>query len=61
MVLSKKIYRKEDIISMNSCKAVNYGWAEKGKQEEGYSIWFYKGGGFIARHKWVRKTYMYRP
>ena len=59
MVLAKKIYRKEDIINMNSVK-LNYGWAEKGKQEEGYSIWFYKGGG-ACHHYWARKTYMYTP
>lgn len=59
MVLAKKIYRKEDIISMNSVK-LNYGWAEKGKQDEGYSIWFYKGGG-ACHHYWARKTYMYTP
>lgn len=59
MVLAKKIYRKEDIISMNSVK-LNYGWAEKGKQDIGYSIWFYKGGG-ACHHYWARKTYMYTP
>ncbi len=57
MVEAKKIYRKEDIINMNSVK-LNYGWAEKDKQEEGYSIWFYKGGG-ACHHYWTRKTYMF--
>ena len=59
MVKAAKIYRKEDIISMDSVK-LNYGWAEKGKQEQGYSIWFYKGGG-ACHHYWARKTYMYTP
>ena len=59
MVKAAKIYRKEDIISMDSVK-LNFGWAEKGKQEQGYSIWFYKGGG-ACHHYWARKTYMYTP
>ena len=59
MVQKAKIYRKEDILSMDSVK-LNYGWAEKGKQEQGYSIWFYKGGG-ACHHYWARKTYMYTP
>jgi hypothetical protein len=56
MVKAKKIYRKEDILKMNSVK-LNYGWAPKGKQNEGYSIWLYKGGA-LCHHYWVRKTYM---
>ena len=59
MVNARKIYRKEDILMMDSVK-LNFGWAEKGKQEEGYSIWFYKGGG-ACHHYWARKTYMYTP
>jgi len=59
MVKAAKIYRKEDIISMDSVK-LNFGWAEKGKQEQGYSIWFFKGGG-ACHHYWARKTYMYTP
>jgi len=59
MVAAAKIYRKEDIIKMDSVK-LNYGWAEKGKQSSGYSIWFYKGGG-ACHHYWARKTYMYTP
>jgi hypothetical protein len=59
MVSAAKIYRKEDIIKMDSVK-LNYGWAEKGKQSSGYSIWFYKGGG-ACHHYWARKTYMYTP
>ena len=68
MVAAAKIYRKEDIIKMDSVK-LNYGWAEKGKQSSGYSIWLnngcertdlYKGGG-ACHHYWARKTYMYTP
>ena len=59
MVAAAKIYRKEDIIKMDSVK-LNYGWAEKGKQSSGYSIWEYKGGG-ACHHYWARKTYMYTP
>ena len=36
---------------------INYGWAPKDKQKQGYSIWFYKGGG-ACHHFWMRKTYM---
>lgn len=56
MVSAKKIYRKEDIEKMNSV-SLNYGWAKKGEQSKGYSIWFYKGGG-NCHHFWMRKTYM---
>ena len=59
MVAAAKIYRKEDILAMDSVK-LNYGWAEKGKQSTGYSIWNYKGGG-ACHHYWARKTYMYTP
>jgi len=68
MVAAAKIYRKEDIMKMDSVK-LNYGWAEKGKQSSGYSIWLhndcertdlYKGGG-ACHHYWARKTYMYTP
>ena len=59
MVAAAKIYRKEDILKMDSVK-LNYGWAEKGKQSSGYSIWNYKGGG-ACHHYWARKTYMYTP
>ena len=56
MVSAKKIYRKEDILKMDST-SLNYGWAKKGEQSKGYSIWFFKGGG-ACHHFWVRKTYM---
>ena len=53
MVAAKKIYRKEDIISMGD-RAVNRGWGLNGADT--YSIWFYKGGG-DCHHFWMRKTY----
>ena len=53
MVSAKKIYRKEDIISMGD-RAVNKGWGLNGADT--YSIWFYKGGG-DCHHFWMRKTY----
>jgi len=53
MVAAKKIYRKEDIISMGD-RAVNKGWGLNGADT--YSIWFYKGGG-DCHHFWMRKTY----
>lgn len=61
MVSAKKIYRKEDILSMGT-KAVNAGWGLNGADT--YNIWlgknfykFYKGGG-NCHHFWMRKTYM---
>jgi len=54
MVSAKKIYRKEDIMSMSQ-RAVNAGWGKGGAAT--YDIWLYKGGGDCA-HFWMRKTYM---
>jgi len=54
MVSAGKIYRKEDIISMDN-KVVNAGWGPNGSDT--YSIWFYKGGG-DCHHFWTRKVYM---
>lgn len=54
MAAAKKVYRKEDIISMDN-KVVNAGWGPNGSDT--YSVWFYKGGG-SCRHFWIRKTYM---
>jgi len=53
MVNAKKIYRKEDIITMGTIP-VNPGWGLSGADK--YSIWLYKGGG-ACHHKWFRKTY----
>lgn len=64
MVQLNKIYRKEDIIAMNS-QVVN----ETRTRQDGsvggfgplgdttYDIWFYKGGK-SCHHKWVRETYL---
>ena len=54
MVAAKKVYRKEDIISMDN-KVVNAGWGPNGANT--YSVWFFKGGG-SCRHFWIRKTFM---
>ena len=53
MVDAKKVYRKEDIISMDK-KVVNAGFGKGGSDT--YSIWLYKGGA-RCQHKWIRKTY----
>ena len=54
MVDAKKVYRKEDIISMDN-KVVNAGFGKGGSDT--YSIWLYKGGARCS-HKWLRKTYV---
>ena len=54
MVDAKKVYRKEDIISMDD-KVVNAGFGKGGSNT--YSIWLYKGGA-RCQHKWIRKTYV---
>jgi len=54
MVDAKKVYRKEDIMSMDT-KAVNAGFGKGGSDT--YSIWLYKGGA-RCQHKWLRKTYV---
>jgi hypothetical protein len=54
MTQANKVYRKEDIIRMES-EAVNKGFGPKGA--DNYSIWLYKGGG-ACHHKWVRETYL---
>jgi hypothetical protein len=53
MLKAKKIYRKEDIIAMDS-QPVNAGWGEGGAST--YSIWLYKGGG-NCHHAWNRVVY----
>ena len=54
MTQANKVYRKEDIVRMES-EAVNKGFGAKGA--DNYSIWLYKGGG-ACHHKWVRETYL---
>ena len=53
MLAAGKIYRKEDILSMDE-KAVNAGWGPNGADT--YSVWFYKGGG-SCQHFWMRQVY----
>jgi hypothetical protein len=53
MISADKVYRKEDIIAMES-QAVNAGFGVKGA--DNYSIWLYKGGA-RCQHKWLRRTY----
>ena len=53
MLKAKKIYRKEDILSMDK-KKVNAGWGPNGSDY--YSIWLYKGGG-NCHHAWNRVVY----
>ena len=53
MIAANKIYRKEDIIKMDS-QVVNEGWGPKGANT--YSIWFYKGGG-NCHHRWNKRVY----
>ena len=53
MLRAEKVYRKEDIINMES-QVVNSGFGPKGSDT--YSIWLYKGGA-RCNHKWLRRTY----
>ena len=53
MTAAKKLYRKEDIISMGS-KEVNKGWGPEGANT--YSIWLWKGGG-NCHHFWSRRIF----
>ena len=53
MLRAEKVYRKEDIINMES-QVVNSGFGVKGADT--YSIWLWKGGA-RCNHKWLRRTY----
>jgi hypothetical protein len=53
MINAKKVYRKEDIESMEF-QNVNEGFGKNGAAQ--YSIWLYKGGP-RCEHKWLRRTY----
>jgi hypothetical protein len=53
MIRAKKVYRKEDIINMES-QVVNSGFGKGGS--DSYSIWLWKGGP-RCNHKWLRRTY----
>ena len=54
MLQADKLYRKEDILAMNS-KAVNPGWGPNGADT--YSCWLYKGGG-NCHHIWSKQLYI---
>lgn len=54
MIAADKLYRKEDIMSMND-KAVNAGWGPNGADT--YSVWLYKGGG-NCHHVWQKELYI---
>ena len=54
MVSASKVYRKEDVLRMDS-QAVNAGFGPEGAAT--YSIWLYKGGA-RCHHFWMRKTYL---
>jgi hypothetical protein len=53
MMRASKIYRKEDIMRMESL-GLNKSHGHNG---EAYSIWLYKGG-VSCHHKWERRTYV---
>jgi hypothetical protein len=53
MMSSTKVYRKEDIIKMETVP-VNPGWGPKGVDT--YSVWLYKGGG-DCNHRWNKAVY----
>ena len=53
MISANKIYRKEDILRMET-QIVNAGWGAKGADT--YSIWLYKGGG-NCHHRWNKQVY----
>jgi hypothetical protein len=53
MIAAGKIYRKEDIIRMDT-QVVNEGWGPNGTDT--YSIWKYKGGG-DCNHRWNKRVY----
>jgi len=54
MIEAGKLYRKEDIVSMENV-AVNPGWGPEGADT--YDVWFYKGGG-NCRHFWEKRVYV---
>ena len=54
MISANKVYRKEDIIRMET-QVVNEGWGPEGAAT--YDIWLYKGGG-ACHHVWKRKTFV---
>jgi len=65
MMLSNKLYRKEDILQMEK-SGINDGFGMSGANS--YSIWLWKGGGKLSakypngtcKHKWQREIYLKR-
>jgi hypothetical protein len=53
MIGANKIYRKEDIMRMNTMQ-VNAGWGPQGAPT--YDVWLYKGGG-NCHHRWNKQVY----
>lgn len=53
MMSANKIYRKEDIMRMNTMQ-VNAGWGPEGAPT--YDVWLYKGGG-NCHHRWNKQVY----
>lgn len=53
MISANKIYRKEDIMRMNTMQ-VNAGWGPQGAPT--YDVWLYKGGG-NCHHRWNKQVY----
>jgi hypothetical protein len=54
MIEAGKLYRKEDIVSMENV-AVNPGWGPEGVDT--YDVWSFKGGG-NCRHFWEKRVYV---
>ena len=54
MTKANKIYRKEDIMRMNT-QQVNAGWGPNGAPT--YDVWLYKGGG-NCHHRWNKQVYV---
>ena len=54
MLEAGKLYRKEDIVSMENV-AVNPGWGPEGADT--YDVWFFKGGG-NCKHFWEKRVYV---
>jgi hypothetical protein len=54
MIEAGKLYRKEDIVSMEKV-AVNPGWGPNGANT--YDVWSFKGGG-NCRHFWEKRVYV---
>ena len=54
MVEAGKLYRKEDIVSMENV-AVNPGWGPEGADT--YDVWSFKGGG-NCRHFWEKRVFV---